>query len=65
MLALVAHSQWLVYKMDVKFIFLNGGLLEEVYEEEPYSFKVPSLEDKVCMLQRALYGLKYALHACI
>ena len=30
-LALAAHKQWLVFQMDVKSVFLNGHLKEEVY----------------------------------
>lgn len=63
MLALAAHSQWLVYQMDVKSIFLNGDLNEEVYGEEPPRFKVLEPEDKVYRLQKDLYRLKQAPHA--
>ena len=44
--------------MDVKNVFLNGNLSEEVYMQPPSGlFIEPS---KVCHLRRPLYGLKQA-----
>ncbi|XP_028119735.1 uncharacterized protein LOC114317224 [Camellia sinensis] len=40
--------------MDVKNAFRNGDLLEEVYMQPPHGFAYPA--NKVCKLQRALYG---------
>ena len=42
--------------MDVKNAFLDGDLSEEVYMQPPPSLFVEP--NKVCHLQRALYGLK-------
>ena len=42
--------------MDVKNAFLNGDLSEEVYMQPPPGLSVES--NKVCHIQRALYGLK-------
>ena len=44
--------------MDVKNAFLNGDLSEEVYMQPPPGLSVDS--NKVCHLQRALYGFKLA-----
>ena len=45
--------------MDVKIIFLNGELKEEVYMIQPKRFT--SIDDsKVCKLNRSIYGLKQA-----
>ena len=47
--------------MDVKNVFLNGNLSEEVYMQPPPSFSIEP--NKVCHLRRALYGLKQSLRA--
>jgi hypothetical protein len=49
--------------MDVKFAFLNGDLLKEVYVQQPPGYAVPSNEDKVLRLHKALYGLRQAPRA--
>jgi hypothetical protein len=52
-----------VYKMDVKFAFLNGNLEEEIYMEQPDGFQVQEEEQYVYRLKKALYGLKQAPRA--
>ena len=44
--------------MDVITAFLNGKLKERIYMEQPPGFAIPGHEDKVCQLNRSLYGLK-------
>ncbi|GKG60648.1 retrovirus-related pol polyprotein from transposon TNT 1-94, partial [Tanacetum coccineum] len=44
--------------MDVKMVFLNGPLKEEVY-----GFVDPDHPDKVYRLRKTLYGLKQAPRA--
>ena len=46
--------------MDVKIIFLNGNLLEDVYMRQPEGFASPENSGKVCKLQKSIYGLKQA-----
>ena len=46
--------------MDVKTAFLNGFLKEELYMMQPEGFVVPKNADKVCKLQRSIYGLVHA-----
>ena len=46
--------------MDVKFVFLNGVLKEEIYVEQPERFLVPGGADKVYKLKKTLYRLKQA-----
>ena len=43
--------------MDVKTTFLNGNLIEEVYMTQPEGF-ISRTGNKVCKLQRSIYGLK-------
>ena len=47
--------------MDVKNVFLNGDLSEEVYMQPLPGLSIES--NKVCHLRHALYGLKQALRA--
>ena len=49
--------------MDVKTMFLNGIIEEEVYIEQPEGFKIFNSESHVCRLERALYWLKQAPRA--
>ncbi|KAF3682389.1 putative FACT complex subunit SSRP1-like [Capsicum annuum] len=49
-----------IHQMDVKTIFLNGELEEEVYMEQPEGFVAPGKENKVCRLINSLYELKQA-----
>ena len=46
--------------MDVKIVFLNGFLKEELYMMQPEGFVDPENADKVCKLQRSIYGLVQA-----
>ena len=46
--------------MDVKSIFLNGELEEEVYIEQPEGCSLSDDKDIVCRLKKELYGLKQA-----
>src|SRR3954462_1433054 len=46
--------------MDVKTAFLNGNIEEELYMIQPKGFVDPKDVNKVCKLQRSIYGLKQA-----
>jgi len=47
-----------VYQMDVKTIFLDGNLEEEIYISQPEGCVVPRQESKECKLWKSLYSLK-------
>jgi hypothetical protein len=49
--------------MDVKSVFLNGPIKEEVYVEQPSSFEDNEYPNHVYKLSKALYGLKQAPRA--
>ncbi|GJQ95286.1 retrovirus-related pol polyprotein from transposon TNT 1-94 [Tanacetum coccineum] len=59
-LAFTAHMNMVVYQMDVKTVFLNGNLREEVYVSQPGGFVDPDNPNHVYKLKKALYGLKQA-----
>jgi hypothetical protein len=46
--------------MDVKITFLNGNLEEDVYMMQPEGFVDATNAEKVCKLQKSIYGLKQA-----
>jgi hypothetical protein len=49
--------------MDVKTIFLNGEIEEEVYIEQPDGFMIHEKEYHVSRLKKTMYGLKQAPRA--
>ena len=49
-----------MHQMDVKTVFLNRIIEEEVYIEQPEGFETFDRESHVCRLKRALYGLMHA-----
>nr|GEW97951.1 retrovirus-related Pol polyprotein from transposon TNT 1-94 [Tanacetum cinerariifolium] len=59
-LTYAAHMNMVVYQMDVKTVFLNGNLREEVYVSQPDGFVDPDNPNHVYKLKKALYGLKQA-----
>ena len=63
LISLAAHKKWSIHHMDVKSVFLNGYLEEEVYVEKPQGFEVEGKENNVYKLKKTLYGLKQALRA--
>ena len=46
--------------MDVKTTFLNGFLKEELYMMQPEGLVNPKGANKMCKLQRSIYGLVQA-----
>ena len=46
--------------MNVKTIFLDGNLEEEIYMMQPESFIAKNQEHMVCKLKRPIYGFKQA-----
>ena len=60
LIAIAAYYDYEIWQMDVKTAFLNGNLLEDVYMTQPEGFVQPGNSDKVCKLQKSIYGLKQA-----
>ena len=57
LLSIAAAYNMHIMQFDVKTAFLNGNLEENIYMEQPYGFEI---DDRVCHLQKGLYGLKQA-----
>ena len=49
-----------ISQMDVKATFLNRFLKEELYMMQPGGFVNPKSANKICKLQRSIYGLVQA-----
>ena len=46
--------------MDFNTAFLNGKLAEDVYMAHPEGFVDPKHPNRVCKLEKSIYGLKQA-----
>nr|GFA71155.1 retrovirus-related Pol polyprotein from transposon TNT 1-94 [Tanacetum cinerariifolium] len=62
-LAYAAHKNMVVYQTDVKTVFLNGNLREEVYISQSDGFVDQDNPNHVYKLKKAIYGLKQAPRA--
>ncbi|KAL0433470.1 UNVERIFIED_CONTAM: Retrovirus-related Pol polyprotein from transposon TNT 1-94 [Sesamum latifolium] len=60
LLAIAAWYDYEIWQMDVKTAFLNGFVEEEIFMDQPEGFTAVGEEQKVCHLQRSIYGLKQA-----
>jgi hypothetical protein len=60
LLALATLEDWHIHQMDVKSVFLNGVLDEEIFMEQPQGFITTGSETQVCHLCKAICGLKQA-----
>jgi hypothetical protein len=58
--AIAAYFDYEIWQMDVRTAFLNGNIEEELYMVQQEGFVDPKDANKVCKLQRSIYGLKQA-----
>ncbi|GKD65474.1 putative ribonuclease H-like domain-containing protein [Tanacetum coccineum] len=61
--AIRLFKDFVVDQMDVKSAFLFGKIKEEVYVCQPPGFEDPDFPDRVCKVEKALYGLHQAPRA--
>ena len=59
-MVLVAHYNLELHQMDVKTIFLNRDLEENVYMAQSKGFVIEGKERMWCRLKKSIYGLKQA-----
>ena len=59
-LVIAAYYDYKVWQMDVKIVFLNRKLEEEVYMIQPDGYTSKEFLEKVCRLHRSIYGMKQA-----
>ena len=58
LLAFACFVDFKLFQIDIKSIFLNYYIIEEVFVEQPLGFKNYSYPNHVYKLHKALYGLK-------
>jgi hypothetical protein len=59
LLVVASVREWSISQLDMKNVFLNDELCEDVYMHPPSGYSVP--EGMVCHLRRSLYGLSSLL----
>jgi Reverse transcriptase (RNA-dependent DNA polymerase) len=58
LLAIAAFYDYEIWKIDVKTVFLNKNLENDVYMIQFTGFEDPKNAEKICKLLRSIYGLK-------
>ena len=58
LLVIVAYYDYEIWQMDVKIIFFNGNLEEEVYMTQLEGFILSGRPNQVYKLKKFIYGLK-------
>ena len=61
-ISVVVNKDWPMFQLDVKNTFLYSDLQEEVYMEQSSGY-VAQVENMVCRLKKAIYGLKQSSRA--
>ena len=60
LIAIAAYYDYEIWQMDEKTAFLNGRLDEDIYMAQPEGFVNPDFPNRVCKLNKSIYGLKQA-----
>jgi hypothetical protein len=61
LLVVASVRGWSISQLDVKNVFLNSELHEDVYIRSPPGYSIP--EGMIYHIRRSLYGLKQTLRA--
>lgn len=59
-MALTTYYDLELHQMDVKTIFLDGDLEEDIYMKQPPGFVEMGKDDMICKLNKSIYELKQA-----
>ncbi|CAH9110456.1 unnamed protein product [Cuscuta europaea] len=62
-LTLAVTHHWPIRQLDVNNAFLQGTLSDKVFMQQPSGFVDPNHPSHVCLLHKALYGLRQAPRA--
>ena len=57
------NQAWPLHQLDVSNAFLYGNLAEQVYMEQPLGYIAQGESSQVCLLKKAIYGLKQSPRA--
>jgi Reverse transcriptase (RNA-dependent DNA polymerase) len=60
LLAIAVFHDYEIWQMDVKTVFLNENLEEDMYMIQPTGFEDPKIAGNICKLLRSIYELKQA-----
>jgi hypothetical protein len=60
LLAFATFKGFKLYQMDMKSVFINSVMQEEVFVKQPPGFENPKYPSRVYKVSIALYGLKQA-----
>ena len=58
LLSIAVCLDYEIWQMDVKTVFLNGNLEEDIYMQQPEGFVAGRKDNLVCKLQKSIYGLQ-------
>lgn len=61
-LANTANQGWFIHQINIKNVYLNTELREDIHMKPPPGYLRPEDENKVCKLKKSLYGLRQASH---
>jgi Reverse transcriptase (RNA-dependent DNA polymerase) len=62
-LTIALLQNWHIHQLDVNNVFLHDDIKKIIYMTQPPGFIDQLHPHKVCLLKKALYGLKYAPRA--